>query len=63
MSSKFTPAKPKATHSNQLTAEELRRMEVKQYGKLIETNPNRTDQELMFLLGVSYSELAEIKNG
>lgn len=62
MSSSFTPAAPKTTHSNQLSSEELRRMEVKQYGKLIQANPERTDQELMFLLGVSFSELQEIKN-
>lgn len=62
MSSKFTPVKPKTTHSNQLSFEELRRMEVKQYGKLLEINPNYTDKELMFLLGVDLLELAEIKH-
>lgn len=63
MSSKFTPVAPKTTHSNQLSSEELRRMEVKQYNKLIQVNENYTDKELMFLLGVSFQELHEIKLG
>lgn len=63
MSSKFTPVKPKTTHSDQLSPEELRRMEMKQYNKLLEVVPTYSDEELKFLLGVDQLEFDEIKHG